>query len=107
MRTLSAVLATALSLACSSNTFTEPPTLTHLTLGPSSTTLAPGGTQQFSVTGTWSDGGSRAPQVTYSAGGGTITTGGLYTAGATPGAYQVVAVQQGGTLADTADVTIT
>ena len=45
--------------------------------------------------------------MTYSATGGTITTGGLYTAGSTAGTFRVIAAQQGGTLADTAAVTIT
>ena len=45
--------------------------------------------------------------MTWSATGGTITTGGLYTAGATAGTFRVIAVQQGGTKADTATVTVT
>ena len=59
------------------------------------------------VSGVWSDGGTTAPAVTYSATGGTITSGGLYTAGSTAGTFRVIATQQGGTLADTAAVTIT
>ncbi len=51
--------------------------------------------------------GHDGPGVTYSATGGTITTGGLYTAGSTAGTFRVIAVQQGGTLADTSAVTLT
>jgi hypothetical protein len=84
-----------------------PPTLTHLVLSPDTVTLAPGGTRQFSVTGAWSDGSTATPLVSYSATGGTIAAGGLYTAGSTAGTFRVIAVQQGGTLADTSAVTIT
>ena len=82
------------------------PTLTQLVLTPASVTLAPGGTSQFAVSGIWSDGSSTVPAVTYSATGGTITAGGLYTAGTTAGAFRVVAIQQGGSEADTSTVTI-
>jgi hypothetical protein len=45
--------------------------------------------------------------VTYAATGGTITSGGLYTAGGATGTYGVIATLSGGALADTADVTLT
>ncbi|HKV75110.1 MAG TPA: Ig-like domain-containing protein [Gemmatimonadales bacterium] len=82
------------------------PVLTQLSLTPATVTLTPSGTQQFAVSGVWSDGSTTTPVVTYSATGGSITAGGLYTAGATVGGFQVIAVQQGGTLADTSAVTI-
>src|ERR1041385_7462494 len=84
----------------------SPPTLTQLVLNPSSVSLLIGGTQQFTVAGSWSDGSSTPPQVTWTAAGGTIPTGGLYTAGSTAGTFRVIAAQQGGTLADTSTVTI-
>jgi endo-1,4-beta-xylanase len=84
-----------------------PPTLTQMVLSPTSVTLAPAGTAQFSVAGTWSDGSPSPPAVTYSAPGGTITAGGLYTAGATAGTFRVIATQQGGPKVDTAVVTLT
>ena len=86
---------------------TPPPTLTQLILNPSTVTLPTAGTQQFVVSGVWSDGGSTAPAVTYTATGGTITAGGLYTAGSTAGTFRVIVTQQGGTMADTGAVTIT
>jgi hypothetical protein len=44
--------------------------------------------------------------VTYTATGGAITAGGVYTAGATAGAFRVIAALTGGSLADTSAVTI-
>ncbi len=86
---------------------TTPPVLQAVILTPSSAALATGSTQQFSVSGQWSNGATTAPAVTYSATGGTVTTGGLYAAGSTAGAFRVIATQQGGTLADTSTVTLT
>jgi hypothetical protein len=88
-------------------TVTPPPTLTQVILTPATTSLATGGTQQFSVSGQWSNGATTAPSVTYTATGGTVTSGGLYTAGSTAGTFRVIATQQGGTLADSAVVTVT
>ena len=82
-------------------------TLLQLVLSPAALTLGVGATQQFAVSGTWSDGSTRVPAVTYSATGGTITAGGLYTAGTTPGVFRVLATQQGGSKADTSAVTLT
>jgi hypothetical protein len=86
---------------------TTPPVLQAVILTPASASLNTGATQQFSVSGQWSNGATTAPSVTYSATGGTVTSGGLYTAGSTAGAFRVIAVQQGGTLADTSTVTLT
>lgn len=83
-----------------------PATLEQLILAPSSATIPAGGTRQFTVSGVWSDGGSAVPSATFSATGGTISANGLYTAGSTPGTFRVIAVQSGGTLADTSAVTI-
>lgn len=80
--------------------------LVHLDLAPASVTLPPAGTIQFAVSGTWTDSSSTVPVVTYAATGGTITSDGLYSAGATPGTFSVIATQQGGTIADTSIVTI-
>ena len=84
-----------------------PPTLTQMVMSPAVANLASGGTAQFSVMGTWSDGSKSVPAVTYSATGGTITVGGLYMAGATIGVFRIIATQQGGTKADTSAVTVT
>ncbi len=73
---------------------------------PAATTTLTGGTQQFAAYGRRANGDSVAVSVTYSATGGVISPAGLYTAGQTAGAYRVIAAQSGGTLADTAGVTI-
>ncbi len=85
---------------------TTPPVLQAVLLTPSSASLSTGATQQFSVSGQWSNGATTAPAVTYSATGGGVTSAGLYTAGNTAGSFRVIAVQQGGTLADTSAVTL-
>jgi calcineurin-like phosphoesterase family protein len=63
--------------------------------------------RQFSAYGRNSAGDSLAVAVRFSATGGTITPSGMFTAGAAAGGFAVMATEQGGTLADTADVTIT
>ena len=82
------------------------PTLLALTLSPASVTVAPGGTVQFGVSGTWSNGGTGVPQATWSATGGTISASGLYTAGGSPGGYRVIATHTGGVRADTSAVVV-
>jgi hypothetical protein len=86
---------------------TVTPVLQAVILTPSSVSLATGTTQQFSVSGQWSDGSTTAPAVTYTVTGGTISAGGLYTAGNTAGSFRVIATQQDGSLADTSAVTVT
>ncbi len=83
-----------------------PPTLTGLLLTPGSTVLAPGAARQFSVSGTWSDGGTAAPPVTFTATGGSITPGGVYTAGASTGTWRVIATHAASGKADTSSVII-
>lgn len=87
-------------------TITAGPTLTQVVLNPAAVTVAPGATQQFGVSGLWSDGGSTAPSVSYSATGGTISSSGVFTADSTPGTYAVVATALEAALADTAVVTV-
>lgn len=81
-------------------------TLNSLVLNPSTVSMTAGGNQQFAVSGSWSDGSSVAPAVTWIAGGGSITPAGLYTAGSVSGTYQVIARHFTGTKADTSAVTI-
>ena len=84
------------------------PTITAIVVTPASTSVGVGQTQQFTAAATLSSGGTQSnPAVTWSATGGTISASGLYTAGSTTGTFRVIAVQQGGTLADTAAVTLT
>ena len=91
----------------SSVTVTLPaPTLIAVELTPASVSLTTGAMQQFTTVGRMSDGSTSAVSVTYSETGGSITAGGLYTAGSTAGTFRVIAVRQGGTQADTSSVTI-
>ncbi len=88
----------------------EPPTpvlpvLQKVTLLPASATLAPSTTRQFRSYGTTTTGDSVALSVVFTATGGTVTAGGLYTAGSTAGTYRVIATSEG--LADTSSVTVT
>ncbi|MGH7561479.1 MAG: hypothetical protein ACRENB_10710, partial [Gemmatimonadales bacterium] len=87
-------------------TVTAPSTLASLTVSPGLVSLAPGAAKQFALGATWSNGSTTPPAVTWTATGGTISTGGLYVAGPSGGTFRVIATQQGGTLADTADVSI-
>jgi parallel beta-helix repeat protein len=96
-------LADTATIAISSN---APPTLTRVVLEPPEAAVAAGGTQQFAAYGRLSNGDSVAVGVTYTATGGTVTAGGLYTAGQTTGSYRVVATESGGAVADTSTVTI-
>ena len=103
-----ALLALGMVVACGSDSGPRPaPTLTQVLLTPATVSVPTAGMQQFAVSGVWSDGSGAVPAVTYAATGGTITAGGLYTAGNTAGSFRVIAAQQGGPLADTSAVTIT
>lgn len=81
-------------------------TLTTLAIR-SDTSLKVESTAQFTVVGSWSDGSSTVPSVTWSATGGTITTNGLYTAPSAPGTHKIFAKDKNGTKADTALVQVT
>ena len=70
-------------------------------------TLAPGGSQQFSVVGIMSDGSTTSPAINWTATGGTVSGGGLYTAGSSGGSYQVTATEPTSGLSATATVTVT
>jgi hypothetical protein len=67
-----------------------PRTIESITVAPVSVTLAPGGTQQFTMIGVDNDGNSLTtlqPTWAVVAGGGTITSTGLFTAGTTAGTF--------------------
>jgi hypothetical protein len=81
------------------------PVLAQVTLLPASLTLAPGTTKQLSTYGRTTTGDSTAVNVAFSATGGTVTAGGLFTAGSSAGSFRVIASIDG--LADTSSVTIT
>jgi hypothetical protein len=68
-----------------------PPTLTSITVTPATATVQTGGAAQFQVSGQMSNGTTTTPAVAWTATGGGISAAGVYTAGATPGSYQVIA----------------
>jgi hypothetical protein len=67
--------------------------------------LQTGGTQQFSAIGRLSNGSTQAVTPTWTATGGNVTSGGLYTAGTTAGTFRVIAAASG--FADTSSITLT
>ncbi|MEO8029965.1 MAG: hypothetical protein ABI765_03895, partial [Gemmatimonadota bacterium] len=85
----------------------NPVTLTGVSVAPTTATLTSGASRQFAVTGHWSNGSTTAPAMTWAATGGSISSSGRYTAGGSSGTFLAIATVQGGTLADTATVTIT
>ncbi|MEA2632309.1 MAG: hypothetical protein QOE66_2528, partial [Chloroflexota bacterium] len=87
---------------------TATPVLTSITVSPASASVPTGGTQPFSATGLDQFGQPLSPQPTFAwsvGGGGTISTGGLFTAGSTVGGpYTVTATS--GSVSGTASVTV-
>ncbi len=80
--------------------------LVQVIIDPSATMVAAGGSQQFAVYGRKNTGDSVSVSVTFMATGGAISGSGAYTAGQSAGTYQVIAKQNGGSLADTSVVTV-
>ncbi len=82
-------------------------TLTSLQVTPGTVSVQTNATQQFQVQGIDQFGQimASAPSVTWSASGGTVSTSGLFTAGATAGNGSVTA--QSGTLSASASITVT
>jgi hypothetical protein len=66
----------------------------RISLSPDTALLRPGGVQSFAVQGTGKNGSSIS--VTWDATGGTISSGGVFTAGKTPGKYRVRATSSTG-----------
>ena len=97
----------SISKAAAVTLTTAAPVLTAITVAPSTISLAPNGTQQFTATGHFTGGGTGSVSVAWTATGGTISIGGFYTAGSVVGPYQVTATVTGGSIAGTADVTVT
>jgi hypothetical protein len=82
------------------------PTPVAIELSPASVSLAAQTTKEFTVRALMSDNSTSDVVVRFTATGGTISATGLYTAGAAPGTYRVIAADSSG-LADTATVTVT
>ena len=85
-----------------------PPTdLVGIEASPDSVTLPAGTTHTFTALGRLADSTTTSVAVTWAATGGAIDAGGVFSAGSATGKFRVVATKSSGTLADTADVTIT
>jgi hypothetical protein len=83
------------------------PRLERVLLSPVAANIAVGGRQEFRAAGLMSDGRVVAVPVTFTATGGQVTGDGSFTAGDTTGTYKIIAALQGGSLADTAEITVT
>jgi len=84
-----------------------PPDLIAVEVTPATATVATGQSQAFTAMGRLSDNSTTTVPVTWTATGGSVSAGGVYTAGATAGSYRVIATEVGGAgLADTATVTV-
>ncbi len=81
------------------------PTVTKVTLTPATASLAAGAKQTFSTQVTYSNGTTQTnPSLTWSATGGSMGSGQVYTAGTSAGTYRVIASASG--RADTSVITI-
>jgi len=98
-------LAFALVLAACNGSNPSPPQGVAVSVSPRIVTLAPGGTQTFTAKVTGSAASNSG--VTWTASGGTVTMGGVYTAPAATGVYTVTATSVADTSKnDTATVTV-
>lgn len=81
------------------------PVVREVLVTPEGSTVQAGATLQFQARTVNNDGDTTAGAVTWSATGGAITTGGVFTAGQTAGVFRVVARAQNG-VADTVSVNV-
>jgi hypothetical protein len=94
--------------AASTATVTVNQTLTSIALAPTSATVNPSATQQFTATGRDQFATALATQPTFTwsvSGGGTISSNGLFTAGTTAGGLYTITAQSSG-VSGTASVTV-
>jgi hypothetical protein len=98
-----------LTMSCDVHGVSEPGTLTTMTISPNPQTLAMKGTQQFTAVGTDFSGARVEITPTWSvvAGGGTITSSGLFTAGTTASTFANTVKATSGDVSATATVTVT
>lgn len=83
-----------------------PANLVAIEVTPPTATVQAGLTQQFTAVGRLSDNSTTAVPVSWTATGGSVSAGGIFTAGATSGSYLVIATELGGPFADTSVVTV-
>jgi hypothetical protein len=82
-------------------------TLQSVVVTPATVSVATGGSRQFTANGRYSDGSLLPITVTWIAASGSITSGGLYTAGQATGTFAVIGRDPVSGLADTSQVTVT
>ena len=101
------VLAGVLTLACDVHGVTAPGTLVSMTVSPNATLVA-GTTQQMTAVGYDADGRivPISPTWSIAAGGGTIVSSGVFTAGSVPGLYANTVVGSVGSISARASMTI-
>lgn len=106
---VAAAAAGLLTSACDVHGTTSPGTLSTLTVSPDPQTLAANGTQQFAAVGTDFSGAEVPVTPTWSvvAGGGTISSSGLFTAGSVPGTFASTVQATSGRLSTAATVVVT
>lgn len=106
---VAAAAAGLLTSACDVHGTTAPGTLTTLTVSPDPQTLAANGTQQFAAVGTDFAGTEVPVTPTWEvvAGGGTISSSGLFTAGSVPGTFASTVQATSGGLSTAATVVVT
>lgn len=108
-RSLAAVaIATLFTTACGDSS--GPRTVATVVIAPTTTTLAPGATQQFTAVITDNEGNvlsKNTPTWSIAAGGGTITQTGLFTAGTAAGTYSNTVVVTCSGISATATVIVT
>jgi hypothetical protein len=83
------------------------PSITAVVISPGTASVAAGKQQTFNAIGTLSDSTTVAIGVTWTATGGSIDAGGVYTAGSTPGTFKVIAKAASANVADTVPVSVT
>lgn len=105
---LSAVLVVAFAAACDVHGISDPGTLVSITVTPNAT-LTVGGTQQMVAIGYDAEGRAVAINPTWSiaAGGGTVASAGMFTAGTVTGTYANTVVASVGSITGQASITVT
>ncbi len=102
-------LAGAFTSSCDVHGISDPGSLVNLVVSPNPTTLAVGGTRQFTAVGTDFSGAvvTVTPTWSVAAGGGTISASGLFTAGTTPGTFSNTVTATSNGVTGTATVIVT
>jgi hypothetical protein len=106
---LALACAALLAVGCDVHGVSDPGTLSNIVVTPNPQLLTVNGAQQFTATGTDFSGArvSFTPTWSVSAGGGTISAAGVFTAGGTPGTYSNTVTASSGGVSGSATVIVT